>query len=61
MTLASLLQANGVLLFVNATLPKTTIDDAVIITVLPQYKLMGNAVGYTFEINTIKYIIETIF
>ena len=62
--LGSLVQANGMLLFVSAALPKITIEDATIIAVSPQSplgnKLMGNAVGFTFEINTTKYIIESI-
>ena len=62
--LGSLVQANGMLLFVSAALPKITIEDNSIIAVSPQSplgnKLMGNAVGFTFEINTTKYIIETI-
>ena len=62
--LGSLVQANGMLLFVSAALPKITIEDASIIAVSPQSplgnKLMGNAVGFTFEINTTKYIIESI-
>ncbi len=62
--LGSLVQANGMLLFVSAALPKITIDEANVIAVSPQSplgnKLMGNAVGFTFEINTTKYIIESI-
>jgi len=62
--LGSLVQANGMLLFVSAALPKITIDDATIIAVSPQSplgsKIMGNAVGFSFEINTTKYLIESI-
>lgn len=62
--LGSLVQANGMLLFVSAALPKITIEDVTIIAVSPQSplgnKLMGNAVGFTFEINITKYIIESI-
>ena len=62
--LGSLVQANRMLLFVSAALPKISIDDAIIIAVSPQSplgnKLMGNAVGFTFEINTTKYVIESI-
>lgn len=62
--LGSLVQANGMLLFVSAALPKITIDDATIIAVSPQSplgnKLMGNTIGFTFEINTTRYIIEKI-
>jgi transcription elongation GreA/GreB family factor len=52
------------LLFVSAALPKITIEDTTIIAVSPQSplgnKLMGNTVGFTFEINTTKFIIESI-
>ena len=62
--LGSLVQATRMLLFVSAALPKISIDDAIIIAVSPQSplgnKLMGNAVGFTFEINTTKYVIESI-
>ena len=63
--LGSLVQANGMLLFISAALPKITIDDTNIIAVSPQSplgsKLMGNEVGFSFEINTTKYTIEAIF
>lgn len=62
--LGSLVQANGMLLFVSAALPKITIYDATIIAVSPQSplgsKIMGKAVGFSFEINTTKYLIESI-
>ena len=62
--LGSLVQVNGMLLFVSAALPKITIDAATIIAVSPQSplgsKIMGNAVGFSFEINTTKYLIESI-
>jgi hypothetical protein len=62
--LGSLVKANGMLLFVSAALPKITIEDTTIIAVSPQSplgnKLMGNTVGFAFEINTTKYIIESI-
>ncbi len=63
-TLGSLVQTNGMLLFISAALPKITIDNKTIIAVSPQSplgsKLMGNEVGFEFEINTTKYIIQTI-
>lgn len=63
--LGSLVQANGMLLFISAALPKITVDDKIIIAVSPQSplgsKLMGNEVGFEFEINTSKYTIEKIF
>ncbi|WP_298116835.1 hypothetical protein [Flavobacterium sp.] len=62
--LGSLVQANGMLLFISAALPKITIEDKIIIAVSPQSplgsKLMGNEVGFEFEINTTKYTIESI-
>ena len=62
--LGSLVQANGMLLFISAALPKITVDDKSIIAVSPQSplgnKLMGNEVGFTFEINTTKYLIQSI-
>ncbi len=62
--LGSLVQANGMLLFISAALPKITVDDKTIIAVSPQSplgtKLMGNEVDFEFEINTTKYKIESI-
>ena len=62
--LGSLVQANEMLLFISAALPKITIDDKIIIAVSPQSplgnKLLGNEVGFTFEINTTKYLIQSI-
>jgi len=63
--LGSLVKANGMFLFISAALPKITVDDKAIIAVSPQSplgsKLIGNEVGYEFEINTTRYTIETIF
>ncbi len=62
--LGSLVEANGMLLFISAALPKITVDDKTIIAVSPQSplgnKLMGNEVGFSFEIHTTKYNIEKI-
>lgn len=62
--LGSLVQANGMLLFISAALPKITIEDKTIIAVSPQSplgsKLMGNEVGFEFEINTTRYKIQSI-
>jgi transcription elongation GreA/GreB family factor len=62
--LGSLVQANGMFLFVSAALPKITIEDKTIIAVSPQSplgsKLMGNEVGFEFEINTTKFKIQSI-
>jgi len=60
--LGSLVQANEMLLFISAALPKITVEDKTIIAVSPQSplgsKLMGNEVGFEFEINTTKFKIE---
>jgi transcription elongation GreA/GreB family factor len=62
--LGSLVQANGMLLFISAALPKITIEDKTIIAVSPQSplgsKLMGNEVGFEFEINATKFKIQSI-
>lgn len=62
--LGSLVEANGMLLFISAALPKITIEDRTVIAVSPQSplgsKLMGNRVGLTFEINTTVYSITDI-
>jgi hypothetical protein len=62
--LGSLVQANGMLLFVSAALPKISVEDKTIIAVSPQSplgsKLMGNEVGFEFEINGTKYLIQSI-
>lgn len=62
--LGSLVQTNGMFLFISAALPKITIEDNTIIAVSPQSplgsKLMGNEVGFEFEINTTKFKIESL-
>lgn len=62
--LGSLVQANGMFLFISAALPKITIEDKTIIAVSSQSplgsKLMGNQVGFEFEINTTKFKIESV-
>ena len=62
--LGSLVQANGMMLFISAALPKITVDDKSIIAISPQSplgsKLMRNEVGFEFEINTTRYLIEKI-
>jgi hypothetical protein len=62
--LGSLVQANAMLLFISAALPKITIDTTTIIAVSPQSplgsKLMGNEVGFEFEINATKYTIQSV-
>ena len=63
--LGSLVQANGILLYVSAALPKINMEGKNIIALSPQSplgeKLMGNEVGFSFEINGSKYSIESIF
>ena len=63
-TLGSLAQANGMLLFVSTALPKISINNKTIFAVSPQSplgsKLMGNEVGFTFEINGVKYLVEEV-
>lgn len=63
--LGSLVQANGMLLFISAALPKITIDQSIIIAVSPQSplgsKLMGNSVGFSFEINSSSFTVENVF
>ena len=60
----SLVKANGIFLYLSVALPKITIDGINVIALSPQSplgnKLMGNKVGFTFEINGTKYLIETI-
>ena len=60
----SLVKANGIYLYLSVALPKINIDGINVIALSPQSplgnKLMGNRVGFTFEINTTKYTIEEI-
>ena len=62
--LGSLVQANGMLLFISAALPKIAIENKTIIALSPQsplgMKLLGNVVGFEFEINSSKYVIESV-
>ena len=62
--LGSLVQANGMWLFISAALPKITIDETTIIAVSPQSplgsKLLGNEMGFEFEINASKFRIESV-
>lgn len=62
--LGSLVQANGMLLFISSALPKLIIDDKTIFALSPQSplgsKLMGNEVGFLTEVNGKKYTIEFI-
>jgi hypothetical protein len=62
--LGSLVKANGIYLYLSLALPKITIDGVNVIALSPQSplgsKLMGNSVGFTFEINGTKYLIESV-
>lgn len=62
--LGSLVQANGIYLYLSLALPKTTIEQVNIIALSPQSplgeKLMGNKVGFEFEINGTQYHIDSI-
>lgn len=62
--LGSLVKANGIYLYLSLALPKITIEGVNVIALSPQSplgnKLMGNKVGFGFEINTTKYLIEAI-
>ena len=60
--LGSLVQANGMLLYVSTALPKITVDDKTIIAVSLQSPLgnhlLGKSVGFKFEIHGTIYHIE---
>lgn len=62
--LGSLVKANGIYLYVSTALPKIVVNGITIIALSPQSplgnKLMGNSVGFSFEINKTNYIIESI-
>ena len=60
----SLVKANGIYLYLSVALPKIAVDGINVIALSPQSplgnKLMGNEVGFTFEINGTRYFIEEI-
>lgn len=60
----SLVKANGIYLYLCAALPKIAVDGVNVIALSPQSplgnKLMGKEVGFSFEINGTKYLIESI-
>jgi transcription elongation GreA/GreB family factor len=62
--LGSLVQANGMKLFISTALPKIAIDNTTIFALSPQSplgsKLMGNEVGFEFEMNGKPYTIENV-
>ena len=63
-SLGSLVEANGMLLYVSTALPKVVVEERTIIAVSPQSplgsKLLGNVAGFAFEINGTRYLIENI-
>ena len=63
-TVGSLVQANGIYLYLSLPLTKISIEGTSIIALSPQSplgaKLMGNRVGFQFEINGTLYTIQTI-
>ncbi|WP_269685258.1 hypothetical protein [Flavobacterium lacustre] len=60
----SLVKANGIYLYLSVALPKISVEGINIIALSPQSplgnKLMGNAIGFSFEINGTMYVIESI-
>jgi hypothetical protein len=62
--LGSLVQANGIYLYLRLALPKITIDQVNVIALSPQSplgeKLMGNKIGFELEINGTQYRIDSI-
>lgn len=60
----SLVKANGIYFYLSAALPKIAVDGINVIALSPQSplgnKLMGNEVGFQFEINGTRYLIENI-
>ena len=62
--LGSVVQANGMWLFIAAALPKITVADKTIFALSPVSplgsKLMGNPAGFTFELNGKPYRIESV-
>lgn len=62
--LGSVVKANAMFLFLSAALPKISIDSKTIIALSPQSplgtKLMGNSVGFTFEINGSNFYVEEV-
>ena len=60
----SLVKTNGIYLFLSTALPKISVDGVNVVALSPQSPLgshlMGNSVGFTFEINGTKYLIESV-
>ena len=62
--LGSLVKANGIYLYLSSAFPKITMDGITVIALSPQSplgnKLMGNKAGFTFEIGTTFYKVESV-
>lgn len=62
--LGSVVKANEMYLFISSALPKIVINGKTIIALSPQsplgVKLMGNSVGFSFEINGSQFTIESV-
>ena len=62
--LGSLVKANGIYLYLSVALPKVAIEGINVIALSPQSplgsQLMGNPIGFTFEINGTSYCIESV-
>jgi len=63
--LGSLVKANGIYLYVSAALPKIAIDGVTVLALSPQSplgsKLIANEKGFSFEIQSSRYNIESVF
>jgi hypothetical protein len=62
--LGSLVQTNGMLLFISTALPKITLEGKSVFALSPQSPLgsllMGNSVGFSTEVNGKEYKIENL-
>jgi len=62
--LGSVVQANGMTLFISTAFPKIILDNKTIFALSPQSplgsQLMGNQVGYEFDMNGKRYTIESV-
>ena len=61
----SVIKTNGMLLFMSTAFPKIVVEDKTVIAVSPQSplggKLLGNEIGFEFQINNTNYKIEEVF
>lgn len=62
--LGSLVKTNTLTVYVSTALPKITVDNQNIFAISPQSplgsQLMGNKIGFSFEVNNSKFTIENI-